>query len=412
MWDAETEPPALHVPEAARLQRFIDAGSQLARGVAALHGAGKLHRDIKPNNILVTRTGRVVLLDFGFVTVLGRDPLRDAVSVEIVGTLAYMAPEQLWGQAPAPPADWYSVGVLFYEALTGRLPFERPADLGLYRERRSAPPPLRMLTPWLPERLGRLVGALLDPDPASRPGPDAILHQLENFQTAAAPAARTVVVADDHPFVGRDREQADLHGAFRDLAGGSPIIVHVHGPSGVGKTELVQRVVSALEANEAAVVLRGRCHPQEVVPYKAFDGVVDSLSRFLMSVPESAAAALVPRHASALVQLFPVLERVRPVAARSQERETADPQEVRRRGFAALRELLTRIADRYRLVVWIDDLQWGDEDSAAVAQALLRPPDPPPLLLLLSYRGGDQDRAAIPSLEPAARHIELGPLGH
>ena len=111
-----SEPVAPSFDE-ARLRASL---RQLAAGLLALHDAGKVHRDVKPSNILVTSEGHVKLLDFGVVAELARDPEPD----EVVGTIRYMAPEQALGVAPTPAADWYSVGVVLFQALTGKLPFE------------------------------------------------------------------------------------------------------------------------------------------------------------------------------------------------------------------------------------------------------------------------------------------------
>lgn len=107
---------------ASRIERCLAAARQLVSGLVVLHGAGKLHRDVKPSNILVDRNHRVVLLDFGFVTAAHRSALAQERSSGAAGSLAYMAPEILRGHEPTQATDWYSVGVALYEALGEAFP--------------------------------------------------------------------------------------------------------------------------------------------------------------------------------------------------------------------------------------------------------------------------------------------------
>ena len=370
------------------LERLRGAVAQLAAGVHALHQAGKLHRDLKPSNVLVTPAGRLTILDFGLVTSLDRS--EDSMTLGVRGTPAYMSPEQAAGHPGAVASDWYSVGVMLYEALRGRLPFAGSArDMISAKRLKDATDP-RVDRPDLPADLCDLAMALLRRDPADRPTGLEIIKQLGlavELPVSLAPPRR-----DAGPFVGREAELAALRAAAaraREKKGS--VVVQVHGPPGSGKTALVRRFLDELAgAASPALIFEGRCHERESVPYKAFDGILDALAGWMARLSDGDSALLVPRDAPALARLFPTFTR-----GGTTTRAASDVHELRRRAFAALREILTRLAERAPLVLFLDDVQWGDLDSAALLVDLLAPPDPPALLLVACHRSEDAERSSF-----------------
>ena len=393
------QPASSQVGFAVHEGRLREALRQLALGLSALHDAGKVHRDIKPSNVMVTPNGRVVLLDFGLAADHANREHKS--EIEIVGTIEYMAPEQAAGRQVGPPADWYSTGIMLYEALTSQVPYTGSAMEVLMNKQRLEAPSPRVLAPNAPEDLSKLCAELLRFNPAARPSGKQVLEVLGVRGGPASSASLSSFSTSSH-FVGRERELFALREAF-ERARTSSQVVTVYGESGVGKTALVRRFTELTVSREPGVaILRGTCYERESVPFKAVDGVIDSLSRYMRRLPKAEAAALLPRKAGLLVQVFPVLARVEAVAEAPRTPEpTQDPQELRSRLFGALRELFSRLTDRRPVLMVIDDLQWADADSLALLAELLRPPEAPNLLLVATVRGalqGTRPHFALPNL--------------
>jgi len=369
------------------LDRLRSCLRQLVEGVQALHASKKLHRDLKPGNALVTRSGRVVILDFGLVREL--DLKVSESQTMVAGTPAYMAPEQAMHGAQE-PSDWYAVGVMMFQALTGSLPAE--SSLGLlaqnFFETLREP---RQIDPDIPADLNDLCRRLLHRSAAERPDAAAILTALGPAPAQAKGEDAIEYHTEVEHFVGRSEQLVELKAAFADTREGRFTVVLMHGRSGIGKTALMNRFLAMLAERDASlIVLKGRCYEFETVPYKGLDALVDELGRYMQRLPEDRVDALLPRDAFLLTKLFPVLGRVKAIAnAPVRSNLVPDAQELRQRTFAALRELLTRVSDRHPLVIWIDDLQWGDRDSSTFLADLCAPPQQPALLLVLSYRSED-----------------------
>jgi len=371
--------------------RLRAALGQLVAGVRHLHQNGILHRDIKPSNILVTGADRVVLLDFG----LALEFSASETSAHRVGTPEYMSPEQGAGDQLTEASDWYSVGVVLYRALTGQLPFTGSIPVMLADKRAREAVPAADIAPDLPEDLASLCRALLRRDPADRPTGADIAERLSGALADGTRAASSAAVQKAQTFVGRSEQLAALKDALETTKSGKAVTVYIQGMSGMGKTALVRHFLRGeRDADRHLVVLAGRCYEQEAVPYKTLDSAVDALAEYLRRVPRHDMESLLPRAMWALARVFPVLERLEEPRAPAAP-DVGDSFELRRRASGAFRELLGRLAERRRLVVFIDDLQWGDADSAVLLADLLRPPDPPPLLLIACYRGEESARNPV-----------------
>ncbi len=400
-----SRPPPSPKLDETRLRNSL---AQLAVGLSVLHAAGRVHRDVKPDNVLVTRDGRVILLDFGLVADLdGGDLARS----EIMGTVEYMAPEQGLPDSPVTPAaDWYAFGVLLFQALTGRVPFTGSITQVLTEKLTVDAPRASGLAPNAPQDLVELCAALLNMEPEDRPSDDDVMARLHVSSSQSRISRAFSVVTD---LLGRDRELAVLDDLLAYVETGRAAAVTLTGASGLGKTTLVRAFLSGVRHRDLPpLVLEGKCYAREAVPFKAMDSLIDHLSSQWMELGESG-EALLPREAALLPRLFPVLARVPAIAMASRVEAVEDPQLLRTRAFAALRELLKNFAARQPLVLVLDDLQWVDDNTTLLLSDLMRPPDPPALLLLLSCRpeGIERLQRLVAQMAVRSAHLELGPLG-
>lgn len=379
------------------VDRLYSVLQQLARAISALHAAGKLHRDIKPSNVLVSAEGHVSLADFGLVLEIS-DSEKQA---GFAGTVPYCAPEQLTGEYPDGAAsDWYAFGTLIFQLLTGRLPFEGEVDGIAQQKTKTRAPLVRDVMASAPRDLAELTDKLLDPVPHRRPNAKHVLLAL------GGDVAVDRVTTSQTVFVGRANEMETIEDAFLDTTQGGCRGVHIFGLSGMGKTTLVQEALEHIRVQRPdAMILSGRCYERESVPFKALDGLIESFLKLFLREGNVLTDA-VPRWVfPALARLFPTLKRIGSDVANDQGVLAVDPDQQRRQAGLALKEVLHALTRRGPLVLYIDDLQWGDLDSLALLSEVFRLPDPPPVLLLTTSR--QEDRATSPTLAAlAARPFE------
>jgi hypothetical protein len=362
--------------------RLRPALAQLAEGVAALHAAGVVHRDLKPANVKVTPAGRVVVLDFG----LAASAAPHARSA--LGTPAYMAPEQI---APGPvggAADWYAVGAMLFEVLTGERPFTGRGHDVVANKQRFVPPSPASIAAGVPLDLDRLCIDLLAIDPAGRPTDAEVLARLA-VDRATAPAFVARII-------GRDAELAQMALSLAELeAGGAVAPVQIRGESGIGKTAVLDAFLDRAVARGACWVARGRCFERELTPYRGLDAVVEALAERAREegTPPELASDLASELVDVLGRAFPVLG-----GSAVGGGVLADPPRV----SVAVRRWLAALATRRPVVIAIDDLQWAGADTIELLAAIVAPRLPGVLVVTAS-------RTPIAPLAGVA--IDLAPLG-
>lgn len=384
---------------------------QLVQGVAAIHAAGLVHRDLKPSNVLVTKDDRVVILDFGLVSEQRAGGIGQTVDRQISGTFGYMSPEQASGAPATAASDCYALGAILGQLLPRLSEHRDGVELdgdtsGTHSESTELESALLQLHA-LKQRLTSI-------RPEQRPTTQDLVDLCQDWRPLQPSAPPAIPFAAAGHFVGRQRELERLREVYRTAVAGEAVIALIHGPCGIGKTLLARKFLGDLSL-EGTVVLEGRSSEWESVPYNGFDGVMDRLSRLLLRLSADDTTYLVPRHVGAVLRLFPILRRV-PAFQQVAEvtcSDGAEPSAVRRRAIVGLKDLFYRLAERMRVVILVEDLQWADTNTLQLIGELACPPDNPRLLFVLTARAEDDQLADLTGeVTRAARleTIQLEPL--
>jgi serine/threonine protein kinase/tetratricopeptide (TPR) repeat protein len=370
--------------------RLRSALSQLVRGIAALHQAGRVHGSIEPDHLRVTAQGRLVILECEL-----KGAREDGGSDQrLIGALPFVAPERLEDAPMSSAADWYSVGAVLFHALAGVPPFSA-SGADLVEQKQRAVPELPNVRSTLKD-LASLCQELLSIDPDGRPEYDEVREHLGiNSETESRISQTFSLLGDAPPFVGRKRELGLLAEAFERTRHGAVSTLCLHGETGLGKRTLATQLVRKLRNDYPHLVhLSGRCEPDGPRAFRAVSGMVDSLSRYLATQDASSVATLLPPDTGLLSRLFPSMMRV-PLPEGS-TRVPQEPPAQRRTALRALRTLLRDLSKRHPLLIVLEDVQWADADALSVIEELIRPPNAPDMLLLLIVDG--ELRGADPPL--------------
>ena len=385
-----------------------DATTQLLEGLAHLHAQQRAHCDIKPGNVLITRTGRVVILDFGIAQILDTHDGNTATAHSIRGTLPYLAPEQALPGRPTTACDLYAAGVMLFETATGQRPFpDAPEEMLRLKAAQPATDP-RAAAPGVPDWVRDVCAAVLVPDARRRASATEALGLIRPQTNAEGTTHAIHPTRPTRPvpplataFAGRSEELAAMEAVMRDAAAGRGSVMLVSGASGIGKSALIDRFAGSLPTDVR--VVRGRCYERETLPFNAFDEFVAQLARIPARLP------LPDDETRAMRRAFPALrERLRDVPSNPPgEHHDDDPYKQKRLAFSGLVRLLGNLADERPLLLIVDDIQWSDEDSDDLLRALVEASKDSRWFLLLGMRTSEATRDASQNASQHASHEAL-----
>jgi len=391
--------------DAQAVDAIADIGMQVARALAAAHDAGIVHRDIKPENIMIRGDGLVKVLDFGLARHVEGGPQAESEHTQLatqpgilLGTPAYMAPEQAAGTGAGPATDIFALGVVLYEMAAGRRPFAAPTSIALMaRILSDQPPPIPAATPPRPRALEDLIFRMLEKDPERRPAARDVERQLASLQSAtgAFDLAPAVPAAAAKLTVGRDLQRGQLLRAYGRVKTGRGLIVGVTGEPGIGKTSLVEEFFHDLiRRGERPVIARGRCS-ESLAGAEAYLPILEVLDGLMRSASHTAVAETIKTIAPTWYVQVATYSDGQTAITELREPSPAVSQERMKRELAALLQELSRARP---LVLFIEDLHWADVSTVDILNYLAARFDDLRLLVVTNYRPSDMALAKHPFL--------------
>ncbi|UCD57294.1 MAG: AAA family ATPase, partial [Candidatus Hydrogenedentota bacterium] len=372
--------------------------TEVCRGLEHGHARGIIHRDIKPGNIYLGEDGTAHLGDFGLAIALDRS--RITQEGMLVGTAAYMAPEQAVGGEVTPRADIYAVGCVLYELLTGRPPFlgDDPVSV-ISQHLNTAPIAPTWRNPEISPLLEALILDMLSKVPDDRPATAAAVRgrftEIMTMPATPSPAvslttavsqAAGVIRQQWGQFVGRTEELAQLRNSVDAALGGKASVMMLVGEPGIGKTRTAEELTTYARMR-GAQVLWGRCHEGEGAP--AYWPWIQIIRDYVHGQQAEALRSEMGSGASDIAQ---VVSAVRERLPDLPEPPKLEPEQARFRLFDSITTFLHNASAHQPLVLIFDDLHWADKSSLLLFQFLARQLRNSCLFILGTYRDVELDR--------------------
>ncbi|WP_224365043.1 serine/threonine-protein kinase [Hyalangium versicolor] len=419
-WREEAGTPTLEGVPALPARPLLEWVLQLCAPLAYLHGCGLVHRDLKPGNIFIRKDGSMVLGDFGLAVEFGGAFGREVLNADGagLGTLMYMAPEQIRGDLVDARADLYSLGCILYECVTGFVPFFGSSDKVIRRRHLQEPPtpPSRLVEEPIPERLEWLILKLLAKRPEARLGYAEDVAQVLTELGVEVGRPRTLPKPRPYlyrpPLMGREAVMGKLRGQLEEMLLCQGGRVFIGGGSGMGKTRLALEV--AREALYRSItVVTCECPPIGLAsPLHPFRALLAKVIDWCRNSGEEEITRLLGPKAKVLVPYEPLLDELPGQRELPQPLPLSNTDAARARIFSALQDILFAFAQEDPVLLIIDDLQWADEMTLAFLEQL-RQEDlvERGVLLLATYRMEEMSealRAVVTS--PGSLQVELGRL--
>ncbi|HEX9424724.1 MAG TPA: protein kinase [Pyrinomonadaceae bacterium] len=377
------------------LQQVVEFACQICSALEHAHANKIVHRDLKPANVLLSGV-TVKLADLGLA--LPARGSRISHAGTIVGTAAYMAPEQALGKTVDGRADLYALGVVLYELTTGRVPFPGDDPLATISQHLHAPVvPPRVLRPDLPRSIETVILRLLAKDPAQRfataaETATALRHAMaesaEAFEEEAGSAVALLDALSRGRLVARSAELAEARELWRRAQEGRGHCLLLSGEPGSGKTRLAREVIVQATL-DGAVVLSGACYEYEAAtPYLPF---VEAVRRWIREQKDDGKLReMIGESAPQIAKLAPEIEtRLGPFPASHE----LPAHEERLLFFDAVTNLFASLAKRQSLLFYLDDLHWADSGTLWLLGHLIRNLREERVLIVASYRDTELDRA-------------------